>query len=90
MRVWRQAKRMGNTTRSFAVFGFILFDKTQPIRDRDTPWYNYAPGLFIRQVLGESWEVVDMDGKHKFYMRAEAVEYESTIPIRLTPTGAKS
>lgn len=57
----------------------IQFDKTQPIRDRDTPRYNYAPGLFVRQVLGDSWEVVDMDGKHRKYLRAEDIEYESTI-----------
>lgn len=57
----------------------IQFDKTQPIRDRDAPRYDYVPGQFLRQIIGDSWEVVDIDGKHLRYLVAESIEYESSI-----------
>lgn len=57
----------------------IHFDRSQPTQDVTTPRYDYAPGLFIRQVLGNSWEVINVDGQHLRYLVAQSIDYESTI-----------
>jgi hypothetical protein len=57
----------------------ILFDKTQPMRDRDLPLYAFSIGHISRQVRGDTWERLDADGKHVEYVRAEEVDYESSL-----------
>ena len=57
----------------------IVFDKTQPMRDRDAPLYAFSIGHVFRQVRGETWERLDMDGKHVGYVKAEEVDYESSL-----------
>lgn len=57
----------------------IEFDKTQPMRDRDLPLYAFGIERIFRQVRGDTWERLDANGKHVEYVKAEAVDYETSL-----------
>jgi hypothetical protein len=57
----------------------VIHDKTQPIRARETPLYAFPCGLVIRQVHGDTWESLSLDGKHIAYLKANEIEYESSL-----------
>lgn len=57
----------------------MLYDVTQPIRQRSTPRYTLPDGRIVRCVLAMNWEVITLDGKHVEYFKATEITYESSL-----------
>jgi hypothetical protein len=57
----------------------MIHDKTQPIRIREAPLYAFPCGFVVRQVHGDNWESLGLDGKHIAYLKADEVDYESSL-----------
>lgn len=43
------------------------------------PCYPFAMDAVVRHVLDSTWEALDLNGKHVQYLKAEAVDYESSL-----------
>lgn len=57
----------------------ILFDKTQPVRDRSAPRLNFGRGVYMQHVMGTTYARVTQGGSHVAFVEAENIAYESTL-----------
>lgn len=57
----------------------ILFDKTQPVRNRNAPRLDFGRGVYFQHVMGTTYARVTQGGDHVAFAEAEPIEYESTL-----------
>jgi hypothetical protein len=57
----------------------IVFDKTQPVRDRSAPRLDFGGGVYAQHVMGTTYAWVTQGGTHLAFVEAQHVEYESTL-----------